>query len=81
MKGMVVGRQPVCLPQLTAFYLKTQVKLFCDCDALRVCAAWYRREKKGVRQELLNAAPKQSYWGQRGGAVLSSSKEISQGTR
>ena len=40
-----MGRQPVCLPQLTAFYLKTQVKLFCDCDALRVCAAWYRREK------------------------------------
>ena len=34
MEGMVVGRQLVCLPQLTAFYLKTQVKLFCDCDAL-----------------------------------------------
>ena len=41
-----MGRQPICLPQLTAFYLKTQVKLFCGCDALRVCAAWNRRGKK-----------------------------------
>ena len=41
-----MGRQHICLPPLTAFYLKTQVKLFCGCDALRVCAAWNRRGKK-----------------------------------
>lgn len=43
-----MGRQPVCLPQLTAFYLKTQVKLFCGCDALQVCAAWNRRGENAV---------------------------------
>ena len=39
--------------------------------------SWSRREREGVRREFLNAAPEQSYWGQRGGAILSSCKETS----